>query len=350
VRSLAGVALRTAVACFAWRCVAFASGSQVVILYEGAPDGVVDRAEMRLAAELRAAGFHVEEHASDDAADARLAVERASEGVTFATVLLRRASDGAFTDVWVADHVTRKTVVRRIGARGVGDPADRALALRVVELMRASLVEGLVMTPSVDDSVAPPPPPPADVAAWTREAVSKPTERHAALFDLSLGIAGAWSDPALGAAVAPELRIAWRPKPAWSVGLLAAGPAFGARVAASEGSATARQELALLEAAVEPWSWGPIVPYAAAGGGVYHVATTGYANPPYASRSGDTWAALIGAGIGARLPLSSTASLVLDARELFALPRPVIAFAGQEVAVSMRPGTLAALLLSVSLR
>lgn len=349
MRSVACVALRTAVACFAWRCAASASGSQVVILYEGAPDAVVDRAEMRLAAELRAAGFQVEEHASEDAADARRAVERASEGVAFATVLLRRAADGAFTDVWVADHVTRKTVVRRIGARGVGDPADRALALRVVELMRASLVEGLVMPPSSDDSVAPPPTPPADVAAWTREALSKPAERRAA-FDLSLGIAAAWSGPDLGASVAPELRIAWRPGPAWSVGLLAAGPAFGARVSASEGSATARQELALVEAAIQPWSWGPIVPYAAAGGGVYHVATTGYANPPYTSRSVDTWAALIGAGIGARLPLSSAASLVLDVRELFAVPRPVITFAGQDVAVSMRPGTLAALLLSVSLR
>ncbi len=349
MRSVAGVSLRTAVACFAWHCIASASGSQVVILYEDGPDAAVDRAEMRLAAELRAAGFQVEEHASEDAGDARRAVERAAEGATFATVLLHRAPDGAFTDVWVADHVTHKTVVRRIGARGVGDPADRALALRVVELMRASLVEGLVLPPSSDDSVPPSPPPPADVAAWTQEAVSRPAERHAA-FELGLGIAGVWAGPDLGAAVAPELRIAWRPRPEWSVGLLAAGPAFGARVAASEGSATARQELALVEAAVEPWSWGPIVPYAAAGGGVYHVATTGYANPPYTNRSGDTWAALIGAGIGARLSLSSAASLVLDVRELFALPRPVIAFAGQDVAVSMRPGTLAALLLSVSLR
>jgi hypothetical protein len=347
VRRAAGVALRTALACFAWRCAASAAGSQVVILYEAAAGGA-DRAEMRLAAELRAAGFQVEERASEDAADSRRVVEGAVDSGTFATVLLRHSTDGAFTDVWVADHVTRKTLVRRIGARGVGDPADRALALRVVELMRASLVEGLVMPPS-DEDAAGPSLPPADIAAWTREAVTMPSE-HRAPVDLALGIAGVWGGPDLGLAVAPELRVAWRPSSPWSIGILGAGPAFGARVSASEGSATVRQELALMETAVEPWSRGPILPYAAAGVGVYHLVTTGYANVPYTSRSGDSWFALFAAGIGARVSLSSTASLVLDARELFALPRPVIAFAGQEVAVSMRPGTLAALLLSVSLR
>jgi hypothetical protein len=319
----------------------------VVVLYE-APEGGVDRAEMRLAAELRAAGFEVEEHATEDAAAARRVVERAADGGPFATVLLRHATDGAFTEVWVADHVTRKTVVRRFAARGVGDPADRALALRVVELMRASLVEGLVM-PSSEDVAAPSRTPPADGAAWTREAVPRPPARRAPI-DLGLGIAGAWGGPDLGLAVAPELRVAWRPSAPWSVGLLAAGPAFGARVGGIEGSATVRQELALVEAAVEPWSWGPILPYAVAGGGVYHLATTGYASAPYTSRNGDSFSALLAAGIGARVPLSSAASLVLDARALFALPRPVIAFAGQDVAVSMRPGTLTALLLSVSLR
>ena len=336
-------------------------------MYGVAPDGVVQRAEMRLAAELRAAGFQVDERPSEDAPDARRAVEQAAEDGGFATVLLRSAPNGAFTDVWVADHVTRKTVVRRIAASGVGDPADRALALRVVELMRASLVDGLVMDPSGDARDAEPPPPP-DVIAWAREVVTRPLERPPSGFDIGLGMAAPWGGPDLGVAVGPELRVAWRPsegerytarqegdrytarRSKWSVGLLAVGPAFGARVAAKEGSATVRQELALLEAALEPWSWGPFVPQFALGGGAYHIATTGYANPPYSSRSGDAWSALLSAGVGARLPLSPSASLVLTARELLALPRPVVAFAGQEVAASMRPGTLMALLLSVSLR
>jgi hypothetical protein len=347
VRRAFGVALGAAIACFVWHRAASAAGSQVVILYGVAPDGVVQHAEMRLAAELRAAGFQVDERPSEDAPDARQAVEQAAQDGAFATVLLRSAPSGAFTDVWVADHVTRKTVVRRIVAGGVGASTDRALALRVVELMRASLVEGLVMDPSDGARDASPPPP--DVVAWTREVVTMPPERLASAFDIGLGVACPWAGPDLGVAVGPELRVAWRSNQ-WSVGLLAVGPAFGARVAANEGSATVRQELALLEAAVEPWSWGPIAAQFSLGGGAYHVATTGTANPPYSSLSSDAWSALLSAGVGARLPLSPSASLVLTGRELFAMPRPVVAFAGQEVAASMRPGTLVALLLSVSLR
>ncbi len=316
-------------------------------MVESPSDAVVERAETRLAAELRAAGFQVEEQTSPDPLDVRWAVERSSAPGPFATVLLRRENDGAYTDVWVADHVSGKTVVRRMAARGVGDAADRALALRVVELMRASLVEKLVMPPT--DEPVPPQPVPADVATWTRAAVREPLEgRHS--IDLGLGVAGAWGGPDVNVAVAPELRVAWRPNATWSLGLLAAGPAYGARVAATEGSATVRQELAVVEAALAPRAWGPVAPYVTVGGGVYHVATTGYAVPPYSSRSSDVWSALLAGGLGVRLPLSGAASLVLDVRELFALPRPVIDFAGRPVATSMQPGTLAALLLTVSLR
>lgn len=357
MRRFAGAALRVAIASFFWRRAACAAASQVVILYGGAPDGVVKRAEMRLAAELRAAGFQVDERQSEDAPDSRAAVEHA-EAEGFATVLLRSTPDGAFMDVWVADHVTRKTVVRRMAARGVGDDADRALALRVVELMRASLVEGVVMPLSEDARDAAPEgramsgstSPPPDVVAWTREVVTPPAERRSAAFDIGLGVAGVWGGPDVGLAVGPELRIAWRPSASWSLGLLAAGPAFGARMTATEGSATARQELAVLEATLEPWSRAPILPQFAVGAGAYHIATTGYATSPYSSRNSDAWSALLSSGLGARLPLSPSASLVLSARELLALPRPVVAFAGQEVAISMRPGTLVAMALSVSLR
>jgi len=351
VSRVAGVAVCAAVAWFGWHRVACASGSHVVILYEDGPDGIAPRAEMRLAAELRAAGFEVEERASEDTGDPRSLVERAAEDGAFATVLLRRATAGAFTDVWVADQVTHKTVARRIAAGGVGDPADRALALRVVELMRASLVEGVVIEPSNDSiapSASPATSPPPDVIAWTREAVKRPHDRG--LFELGLGVAGVWAGPELGIAVAPQLRLDWAPSSRWSVGLLAAGPAFGARVAASEGSATIRQELALAEASVELGTPGPVVPHFAAGGGIYHFASTGYPEPPYTSRSDDVWAALLAAGVGARLPLAASAALRFDVRELLALPRPVVAFAGHQVAASMRPGTLAALLLSVSLQ
>jgi hypothetical protein len=349
----AGVATCVALAVIACALPARAEGSLVVIVRERGADAVVERAEVRLAAELRAAGFTVDEQTAESADDARKLVEDADARGPFATVLLRRARKGAATDVWVADHVTHKTVVRRMSARGAGDAADRGLALRVVELMRASLVEGLVLPPAEEEpeTAAPaPPPPPADVTAWTREAVHEPPAREAGSVDVALGVAGAFAGSDVGLAVAPELRVAWRPTRTWSIAVLGAAPAFGARVAASQGDATVRQELAILEAAFEPTLVDWIRPYVAAGGGFYHFDATGYANAPFTNGSADAWTALLAAGGGARLRLTGSTWLCFDARALVALPRPVVSFAGETVAVAMRPGALAGLSLAVSFR
>jgi hypothetical protein len=53
--------------------------------------------------------------------------------------------------------------------------------------------------------------------------------------------------------------------------------------------------------------------------------------------------------MGLRWRMSPAASLVIDARELLALPRPIVEFANERVAAAMHPGTLAAVSLSVDL-
>jgi hypothetical protein len=337
-------------------------GSRVVLVRDRGADRVVERAGVRLAAELRAAGFVVEERVVDGDDDARRLVEEPDGDGPFATVLLRRAGARAATDVWVADHVTHKTVVRRLGARGAGDAGDRSLALRVVELMRASLVEGVVMPPTEDEPPAPasnagsaPPPPrpltgtPPDVAAWTREALHDSGPARPAHVGLSLGVSGAFAGPDVGMAVAPVLRVAWLAAPAWSVGVVAAGPAFGGKVTASQGNASVRQELALAEVALEPPSRGLFSALIDLGAGAYHLEASGNAAPPFTSAQDGAWAALVSGGAGARLRFSGSASLVLDVREVFAFPRPVVAFAAEHVATSMHPGTLGSLSLAVDL-
>jgi hypothetical protein len=381
MRPCPGVALLATLACLTGAAVARADGgSRVVIVRDRSADPVVDRAEVRLAAELRAAGFTVEERVVDGDDDARRVVEetreealprgagsttpleKPAEGGPFATVLLRRAGARAATDVWVADHVTHKTVVRRMGSRGGSDAAARALALRVVELMRASLVEGLVLPPSDDDlppptpppsSPAPPPPTPpvlpADVGAWTRDALHTPLADRPSHVRLSLGVAGAFAGPDLGVAVAPVLRVGWLPARAWTVALVAVGPGFGAHVTAPEGTASVRQELALAEVAFEPPTEGAVSGFLALGAGAYHLYASGDATPPYTSSHDDAWAALFAAGAGVRVHLSGAASLVVDAREGITLPRPVVLFASQRVAEAMHPGTLGGVSLAVDL-
>jgi hypothetical protein len=350
-----GVAICATLASLAWTAAGRAGPSRVLVVRERGADAVVARAEVRLSAELRAAGFEVDERVADGDADARRLVEQPGDGGAFATVLLQRAAAGASTDVWVADHVTHKTVVRRMDAHGSGDAADRSLALRVVELMRASLVEALVLPAASDPpeparaELSPPAPqPPPDVVRWTRDALHEPP-RPLAPVRLALGAAGSFGGPSVGLAVAPALRVAWRPTPAWSIGALAAGPAYGARASGSEGTAEIRQELALVEAAYEGRLAGPLRAFAMAGAGAYHLYASGNAAAPFTSTQGDAWSALFGLGLGLGLGLAGPASLILEVRELLAAPRPVVAFAADRVATVMSPGTLLSLSLAVEL-
>jgi hypothetical protein len=344
--------------------------SRVLIVREHGADPVIDRAEVRLAAELRAAGFEVEERVVEGDADARQLVEEPGVVGPFATVLLRRAGGRAATDVWVADHVTHKTVVRRIAAQA-GESSDRALALRVVELMRASLVEPLVLpapeaepnpsSPGASPSSPPSAPaspqqpttpaaPPADVLRWAREAIREPAAASSPRFGFAIGVAGLIAGPDVGPAAGPALRVTWRPAPAWTVGLFGASTSFGGDIAARpEGSASTRQDLGLLEFGWEYAATAALHVQICVGGGAYHVVATGDASAGFVSLRDDTWTGLGAGGMGLRWRMSPAASLVIDARELLAFPRPIVEFANERVAAAMRPGTLAAVSLSVDL-
>jgi hypothetical protein len=335
-----------------------AAPSRVVILRDHADKGL-DRADMRLSAELSAAGFEVDERESTGDDDPSQLIEDVAAPGPFATVLLRRARAGAATDVWVADHVTHKTVVRRIAGRGTGDAAARSLALGVVELMKASLVENLVLPPAGDaeggdgaapsPTPAPAPVPPPDVAAWTRESLRAPQPAAPKRVALALGAVAAYAGPDVGAAFAPAFEVGWRASERFGVDLFAAGPAFGARVQAREGNATVRQELALLEGALQLPAAGPVRGFVSVGVGGYHMDATGYAAAPFSGGQVDAWAVLGSLGVGMRVRLAGTTSLLIDARELLALPRPVIVFGTERVAEAMHPGTLAGVSLAVEL-
>jgi hypothetical protein len=343
--------------------------SRVVIVREHGADPVIDRAEVRLAAELRAAGFDVEERVVEGSEDARQLVEEPGVVGPFATVLLRRAGARAATDVWVADHVTHKTVVRRIAAQA-GEGSDRALALRVVELMRASLVEPLVL-PATEAEPSPPsagpasssassataasPPltpsaPPPDVIRWTREAIREPSATSSPRIGFALGVAGLVAGPDLGPAAGPALRVAWRPAPAWSIGLFGASTSFGGDIGPrAEGSASTRQDLGLIEVAWEYAATATLHVQACLGAGAYHLLVTGDPNAGFVKLQDDKWTGLGALGAGLRWRMSPAASLVLDARALYALPRPVVEFVNDRVASAMNPGALAAVSLAVDL-
>jgi hypothetical protein len=343
--------------------------SRVVLVRERGADPVIDRAEVRLAAELRSAGFDVEEKVAESDDEARQLVEEPGEEGPFATVLLRRAGARAATEVWVADHVTKKTVVRRFGTQG-GDNSDRTLALRVVELMRASLVEPLVLPSSADaepvpaPSAAPAPSttvpaPPPDVLRWTRAALRGEPPPPSPRVGFAFGLVGGYAGPDVAPSVGPQLRVVWHATRAWSVGLLGATTVFGGDAPVrNQGTAHLRQDLGLVELGFELPTDAPVHFLASAGVGAYHLYGSGDANSSagFKSLNDDIWTALVALGGGIRWRLTSAASLVVDVREVLALPRPVVDFASpvpgapaERVAETMFPGTLVGLSLAADL-
>lgn len=340
-------ARRTVVAFFAAVAVSLASAparadpSRVVIVRERSADAVVARAEVRLAAELRAAGFVVEEREVDSASDARRVVDAGVDGA-FATILLVRAGGGAATDIWVADHVTKKTVVRRIG----GDGGERVLALRVVELMRASLVEPIALPPPVE---APRVEPPADVVRFVAVEPDAVPSADRTTLALAAGASALYASSSIGLAWAPSIGLDVAACDVCRARALVVGPAFGGSVDAAQGSARVRQELALAEFALEAPLARWFRPFVAVGAGAYHLDVRGTARAPFVDGGGDAWAALASGGAGARVRIAGAAALSLGARALFAFPRPVVVFATDAAATAARPAILGTLALEVDL-
>jgi hypothetical protein len=317
-----------------------ADGASVVLARERSDDAALERAELRVAAELRAAGFAVEERDVDGALEARHAIEEGAAGDDterpFAAVLLRRAPFGTATDIWVADHIAKQTVVRHIDV-GRGEAAEGLLAMRVVELMRASLTDPTPKPP------APPPAPPPPAVAPTPPPAPSP-----ARFELGAGLAALYGSD-FGAAWGPTLHASLAPCDLCRLGLIVAGPAFGPGVEAREGSASLRQELALAEASLDLTQSRLARPFLGVGGGAYHLRANGTGRTPFVDARDDAWAALGSIGAGARLHLAPNVGAALGVRALFPFPRPVLDFAGNHVAAAGRPSWLLTLSLDAEL-
>ncbi|WP_394829729.1 hypothetical protein [Pendulispora albinea] len=340
--------------------------SHVLIVREGPSkrDPLLAETYLRVASELRSAGFDVGERTARRDDDPRAEVEaeapsprpsaaageRRTPRAFVATILIRRTPLG--TDIWIADHVTHKTVLRKI--EGQDDPAT--LAMRVLELMRASLIEPFAMESQSAD------PPPDDVAHFVQSAPIPPTapegdtnasvdERPAPRVFLDVGLGLLWSGPDLGLAVAPTVSLAFPIAGPFRLGVFAMAPAFGATVRAAQGVAHLRQELGLAELTWSPRlgavAW--LQPRAAAGLGVYHLRVDGDAREPYRDGHDATWAFLTSLSAGGSLALSRTARIALDGRLLMGFPRPVVRFVSEDVGSALRPSLAITTALEVDL-
>lgn len=238
----------------------------------------------------------------------------------FAAVALQRSATGTTAEVCIVDRLTGKTVQRKLT---IDDSSDgpNLLAIRAVDLLRASLLELSATGPPPADVVG------VDQTPLTAQLVSFAYERKR--FEMRAG-ALVMADPTLGWSYGITFSLHYRPVPRLSLGLKLSGPVFGGKFVADEGRATIRQESLMMEGSFNVlsgapdahWECGPSL-----GLGVSHLHATGHVQPPLLPQSDEVWSFAMQAGLFVEYLFDDSLSLATRVSGLGLLPQPVIAVA-----------------------
>jgi hypothetical protein len=116
-----------------------ARAQRIILLCPPEADTSLTEAFNRLRGELSMHGFEVEVQTSAEAISPESLAARADSIAAVASVSFVRSANGATADIKISDRVTGKTTIRTIATEG--NDAPNLLALRAVELLRASLRE-----------------------------------------------------------------------------------------------------------------------------------------------------------------------------------------------------------------
>jgi hypothetical protein len=388
-----------------------AEGTRVTLVQPRNASALAIEATTRLAAELRAAGFDVRTVTSSGG-DAREEVERV-EG-SFATIAIVPTKRGAVADVWIADRVTKKTVVRRVDVQDPKrDSAASDLAIRSVELLRASLLEIRQRGPAApalpapivrfadpapkDAAPAGSPPAPNSTRAAPDLARSPPISTHPApdltrAAPVSTHPAPAGSHPAPagshpapagshpaparshappsprfhasveaaaaliastegGASPRPLIRLAIALPRSISVRLAIAPSVAASALTARHGTVAFRQTLASLDVAYTFLASSTTVrPLVALGGGVFSLEVAGSADPGYVSLRGAKASGFVSAGAGVEVRLTQGLRMLASVSVLALLPPPTVSALGEPLARLGRPAFLPSIGLVADLR
>ena len=317
------------------------AASKVVVVELGAASEIMGEAARRTVAELRAEGFEVVTRRLEEpgAPQEGLAAVAAEEGAV-AAVGMVAAEEGAAADIWVSDRATEKTLLRRVRADDVADAErPRVLAIRAVELLRASFVEVLV-PPHPKAPPRPPKPVPDDVRRFVEPPRGGPLDG----FGAQLGIALLTGFDGIGPAGGPSLKLSYVAPIGVGVRIGLTGPMFGAQAEGELGRAILRQEMVSASFLYAPAvDWAGFTPLIWAGGGFFHLDARGDLPPPRQGGHDEVWAGALelGAGIGYRL--IPELMIVTDVAGVLTLPRAAVAISGETIGRTGRPALVGTL-------
>jgi hypothetical protein len=301
-----------------------------------------DRVALRIRAELRALRFVVVDADAAPGPPSRAPLEEAARSHD-AVAAVRIVPSSAGVEVWIVDRVTGKTVLRDIVAADVVSPSGSAtVALRVVELLRASLMEldaprpppGEMLPPlAVRDLIEPAAPAPRPLGP-----LAPPARPPRPAFAVEIGPAVLVSAGGLHPEGVVSAAVHFRPDDRLGATYFVMAPVVPSTVAGPEGAATIWIGLlgAGLRASLAPAgaAWTPSL---GAGVSALWVAYEGSPADGYAGTNGDavTLAPYLRAGLGYRvLPRLRVKADLLSG---VPLRRPVVQFGDRIAAVWGEP-------------
>jgi hypothetical protein len=352
------------------------SARRVVLVVPEAPGAVATEALARVRGELQAARFEVETDVVGNNVERRATVERALRKAD------ARASFGIFfgsgvAEIWVSDSVSGRTVVQTLPLSAAA-PERRAavLAVKAVDLLKATLAEVWVATPIAPPPapigpppvpVAPPrtppvpaasppvpppptpPPPPLAPAPYVeaedqRETRSTPVVMETAREEQPERPLGRRLDLAVGVGwIGAGSVSTWAPLVALSafsghVGgrVIATGFGSSSEVTQTSGSARVAYGLLLAELAVRQPFGSHFETTASLSAGSARFAVDGSGIMPAVGHSPRVWSAVGGGGVGAAVLLSRF-TIAVDARVLVSATETEVQIGGDEVLRVGRP-------------
>jgi hypothetical protein len=306
---------------------------RVVLVRPANADPITAEALVRIQGELAAEGFSVvlvDAPAAAPPCPPEGPCEHAGDGpgatvdAEAPAVRLSLDTSAHVAEIVIVDRPRNKKLTRWIDTSDVPpDHLAAVLAVRAVELVRASLVELSLPGARPPEAKAPDP-------SWGLEA----------------GVSVLGSPGGVGPAALTFARLRFAPLRQMELRLAFAGLGTSPRVEGPDGaSARVTQLLALAEVALRPWPDLRARPSFALGAGALQVAVEGEAASPYKGIEGARWAALLGGGAGVEVRVGPRLGVAIDARAFAAIPYPTVRFLGVEAARVAMPGLLASVTL-----
>jgi hypothetical protein len=245
----------------------------------------------QLRAELGTLGFRVV--VSGEKVVSWKQLQSLARGLQVAAAIWVPSVDQPRLEIWVVDRVTGKTVERTVRVREAVSPeANRIIAMRVIELLRASFRELELSERPLEESEVQP-------SAAVRNLAGGENEKRVSSAFFGVGPSLATSPGGLGPLFDLRLGLRWLFFARWGLDAYALLPAAGAEVEAEEGSAR--------------------VFFASAGIGPSYLLT----------RPESSWHLDLGAGLGAALlPMQGEAGGAWEGRTQLATSIPVYGRAG----------------------